>query len=60
MVGNSLTTTPPLPDAVIKWGKCLLLHQKTPIILNGEIKWICKECYNDNDTPKDQEASQAT
>jgi hypothetical protein len=42
-----------------KWMDCNLLHEKHPILIDGKIKHVCKECSHDNDTPKNQEASKA-
>ncbi len=59
----SLTTTPPLPKHLKKWMmkkyKCHLLHKKIPIWDSKKCKiyYYCKECANDNDTPKDKETS---
>lgn len=54
---DNLTIIPPIPENILKWGTCLMLHTKTPhwdgtyIEYEGklvkEIKWICKECDNE-------------
>jgi hypothetical protein len=40
----------PLSDEIINWGRCLLLHKKTPIMIGDEIKHICKECSGNSTT----------
>jgi hypothetical protein len=58
---ESLTTIGPIPENIIKWGNCLLLHTKTPI-WDGDyqkdertgkmirnIRWICKICDKDKE-----------
>lgn len=59
-MADNLTLISPLPDSIVRWGKCLLLHERTPIMTEKGIKYICKECQNDNDTTKNQEASQSS
>jgi hypothetical protein len=59
-MADNLTTTSPLPDDVLKWGKCLLLHKKIPVMTENGIKYICKECKNDNDTSKDQRITKSS
>jgi len=59
MVDN-LIYIPPLSESVMKWGKCLLLHEKIPTVTKDGIKYICKECKNDDDTPKDKETSKTS
>lgn len=53
-----MTILSEIPKPVLKWGKCLLLHKKIPMIdKNFKIIYVCKECQNDDDSPKDQKAS---
>jgi hypothetical protein len=47
MMQDNLTTIPPLPESVVKWGRCLLLHEKIPVMIGDKIKYICMECYNE-------------
>lgn len=42
---KELTASLPLPESLVKWGRCTLLHQKTPYRHeDGTIKWKCDEC----------------
>ena len=41
---NGLTTTSPIPEEILKWGECLLIHEKTPVLIGTEIKYICPLC----------------
>lgn len=41
---NGLTVIAPLPESVVKWGECLLLHKRVPVITDEGIKYICKTC----------------
>lgn len=42
---DSLTTFSPLPDSLVKWGRCTLLHQKIPYRHeDGTIKLKCEQC----------------
>lgn len=62
---KGLTTTSPLPEHLEKWlvkkYRCDLLHKRQPIFdpKTRQIYYYCKECANDNDTPKDKEASES-
>lgn len=60
---KELTTASPFPKdlevSFMKKYRCDLLHKKYPIYdsKTNKIYYYCKECMNDNDTPKDKEAT---
>lgn len=39
-----MTTTSPIPEEILKWGECWLIHEKTPVLIGTEIKYICPLC----------------
>ena len=67
---DNLTSVSTLPNSVVRWARCLMLHKKIPVftgeyeIVNGEkcekLKWICKECQNDNDPSQNPRPSETT
>jgi hypothetical protein len=44
MSDNDLTSIPEIPESIVKWGRCLLLHEKVPIMTKSGINYICKIC----------------
>ncbi len=72
-MADNLTTISEIPPQIVKWGQCLLLHEKRPFWdgsyyydkFSGKnlpnIKHLCKVCDKDDyDTAKNQEASRST
>ena len=59
MVDN-ITKISEFSDDLKNYLHCWLLHRKYPVMdKDFKIKYICKECNNDNDPPKDKETSES-
>jgi hypothetical protein len=43
-IDNGLTTISPIPDEILKWGECLLIHEKIPVLVGTQLKYICPIC----------------
>lgn len=41
---RGLTTTCPIPAEILKWGECWLIHEKIPVLIGTEIKYVCPIC----------------
>jgi hypothetical protein len=41
---NGLTTISPIPEEILKFGECWLLHEKIPVLIGTEIKYYCPIC----------------
>ena len=67
---DSVNSLPNFPEKIRKYYECKFLHKKISVYtgeqieidgkLYDKLKWICKECENDNDTTKDKEAPRSS